>query len=48
MSRPLPLEFAYGLYRVTSRGEGREDIYRDDADRELLLEVLSGTVERFN
>ena len=48
MSRPLRLEFSYGLYHVTSRGEGREDIYRDDADRELFLEVLSGTVERYN
>ena len=48
MSRPLRLEFAYGLYHVTSRGEGREDIYRYDADRELFLEVLSGIVERFN
>jgi len=37
MARPLRLEFAHGLYHVTSRGDGREDIYRDDADRELFL-----------
>jgi REP element-mobilizing transposase RayT len=48
MSRPLRIEFAHGLYHVTSRGDGREDIFREDADRELFLEVLSETVERFN
>ena len=48
MARPLRLEFAHGLYHVTSRGDGREDIYREDADRELFLEVLSDTVDRFN
>ena len=36
------------MYHVTSRGDGREDIYRDDTDRELFLEVLSDTVDRFN
>lgn len=48
MARPLRLELAHGLYHVTSRGDGREDIYRDDADRELFLAVLSDAVERFN
>lgn len=48
MACPLRLEFAHGLYHVTSRGDGREDIYREDADRELFLEVLSDTVDRFN
>ena len=48
MSRPLRIEFAHGLYHVTSRGDGREDIYLDDSDRELFLEVLSETVDRFN
>ncbi len=48
MSRPLRIEFAHGLYHVTSRGDGREDIFLDDGDRELFLEVLSETVGRFN
>ena len=48
MARPLRLEFAHGLYHVTSRGDWREDIYRDDADRALFLQVLSETVDRFN
>ncbi len=46
MARPLRLEFAHGLYHVTSRGDGREDIYQGNADRALFLEVLSETVNR--
>ena len=34
MARPLRLEYAGALYHVTSRGDRREDIYRDDEDRE--------------
>lgn len=48
MSRPLRIEFAHGLYHVTSRGDRQEDIFSEDADRELFLEVLSETVDRFN
>ncbi len=31
MARPLRIEFAGALYHVTSRGDGREDIYAEDA-----------------
>jgi len=48
MSRPLRLEFSGALYHVTSRGDGREAIYLDDADRALFLDVLAGTSEQFN
>lgn len=48
MTAALRIEFAHGLYHVTSRGDGQEDIYLDDADRELFLEVLADTVDRFN
>lgn len=48
MSRPLRIEFAGALYHVTSRGDGQEDIYLDDSDRELFLEVLAEVSERFN
>lgn len=48
MSRPLRIEFAGALYHVTSRGDGQEDIYLDDGDRELFLEVFSEVSERFN
>ena len=48
MSRPLRIEFAGALYHVTSRGDGREDIFLDDGDRDLFLKVLGEVSERFN
>ncbi len=48
MSRPLRLEFSDALYHITSRGDRREDIYEDDADRELFLEVLSSVITQSN
>jgi len=48
MARPLRIEFAGALYHVTSRGDGQEDIYLDDNDREIYLEVLADVKERFN
>lgn len=48
MSRPLRLEFAHALYHVTSRGDRREDIYLDDADRQAWLAVLGQVCKRFN
>ena len=38
MARPLRIEFAGALYHVTSRGDRREAIYEDDADREAFLD----------
>ena len=48
MSRPLRIEFAGGLYHVTSRGDGREAIYLTDQDRLLFLELLGNVVETYN
>ena len=48
MARPLRIEFSGALYHVTARGDGREDIYLEDSDRELFLSVLSHVCERFN
>jgi putative transposase len=48
MARPLRLQFAGALYHVTSRGDGREDIYFGDADRAAWLAVLAHACERFN
>ena len=45
MSRPLRIEFAGALYHVTSRGDGKEDIFLDDNDREMFLDVLAEVVE---
>lgn len=48
MTRPLRLEYAGALYHVTSRGDRREDIFFDVKDREVWLEVLTNTCDRFN
>ncbi len=48
MARPLRVEFPGGLYHVTSRGDRREPIYLDDADREGWLELLGHVCERFD
>ncbi|HET7831442.1 MAG TPA: transposase [Gallionella sp.] len=44
----MRLELSGGVYHVTSRGDGREDIYLSDADREAWLEVFAETCRRFN
>ena len=48
MARPLRLELAGSLYHVTSRGDGREDIYLSDEDRVAWLDTLGQVCERFN
>ena len=48
MARPLRIEFAGGLYHVTSRGDRREDIYLCDEDRQAWLDIIGSTCERFN
>lgn len=48
MARPLRLELAGGVYHVTSRGDRREDIYLEDDDREVWLEIFGEVCERFN
>ena len=48
MARPLRIELAGGLYDVTSRGDGREDIYGGDEDRQAWLELFGNVCVRFN
>ena len=40
MARPLRLEFADALYHLTARGNARADIFIDDEDRLLFLDLL--------
>ena len=48
MSRPLRIEFAGALYHVTSRGNGRKPIFRNDQDRLSFLEVLYKVNRRYH
>ena len=47
MARPLRIEFPGAIYHVTARGNAREAIFRDDADRDLFLDALGEVVTRF-
>jgi hypothetical protein len=48
MARPLRLEFPGALYHLTARGDRREAIFEDDADRAALLDVFAHGLERFD
>jgi hypothetical protein len=48
MARPLRLEFPGALSHLTARGDRRAPIFEDDADREAMLAVLAGGLERFD
>ena len=46
MTRPLRLEFPGAVYHLTARGDWREDIFRDDADRLVFLDLLAKEVRQ--
>jgi REP element-mobilizing transposase RayT len=47
MSRPLRLEYEGAVWHVTSRGNERRPVFRDDSDREAFLTILGRTVGLF-
>lgn len=48
MSRPLRIEYPGALYHVTSRGNERHEVFRDDRDREFFLNLLGRCCVRFH
>ncbi len=48
MVRPLRIEYPGAVYHVTSRGDRREPIAKDDTDRAMFLEVLGQALARFD
>ena len=48
MARPLRIEYAGAVYHVTSRGDGRKPIFRDDEDRMVLLAILKEVKDRYH
>jgi len=48
MGRPLRIEFENAVYHITSRGNERKKIYRDDGDKEKFLELLEDYKNRYN
>jgi len=47
MARPLRIEFPGALYHVTARGNRRERIYVDDADRLAWLNLFGNVCDRY-
>lgn len=48
MARPLRIEYPGAVYHITTRGNTRQEVFLDDADREKFLEVLEQVIGRFN
>lgn len=46
MARPLRLEYSGAVYHVAARGNGRQDVLRDDQDRKSLSEAVESVVEK--
>lgn len=47
MARPLRIEYPGAVYHVTSRGNARQPIFRDERDREALLTTLHRVTARY-
>lgn len=48
MARPLRIEYDGAVYHVTSRGNERKNIFKDNEDRLLFLDTLKKVNERYN
>lgn len=47
MGRPLRIEYPGALYHITSRGNERRKIFRDDTERETFFNILKDYHDRF-
>jgi len=48
MSRPLRIEYTGAIYHITSRGNARQNIYDNDADRKAFLALLAVVCRRYH
>lgn len=48
MARPLRIEYDGALYHITSRGNERKPVFKDDEDRRVLLDTLHRVNKRYN
>jgi REP element-mobilizing transposase RayT len=46
MARKLRVEYSGAIYHVMNRGDRREAIFRDDADRKRFMETLGEACAR--
>ena len=48
MARPLRIEYAGAVYHVTSRGNEKKPVFKDDTDRYNFLNTLQHVNKRYN
>ena len=48
MARPIRIEYDGAVYHVTSRGNARKRIYKDEVDRLKFLDILAEINRRYN
>lgn len=48
VTRPLRLEFPGAFYHVTSRGNARKKIFRNDKDRDQFLFIFAAAIKKHN
>ena len=48
MARPLRLEYDGAFYHITSRGNEKKPIFRDEIDRNIFLDILNTVNKRYN
>lgn len=48
MARPLRIQFENAYYHVTCRGNARQEIFRDDEDRESFLKLLGRSIKTYH
>jgi REP element-mobilizing transposase RayT len=48
MARPLRIEYPGAVYHITSRGNDKKPVYKDDLDRDYFLTTLDKVNKRYN
>jgi len=48
MARPLRLDYCGAVWHLTARGNDRQDIVRDDHDRQAFVDLLGRCVQKYS
>ncbi len=48
MARPLRIEYSGAVYHITSRGNEKKPVFRDEEDRCTFLDILERVNKRYN
>ena len=45
MARPLRIQYPSAVYNVTRRDNEKKDVFKDDADRKRMLQILEQSIK---